>query len=439
MANWIQQLKTLIGTADTVVDAIKAKSDLINSDVGTATLNDANVTDTIVPASLPTKMHLTFDISNLNIAADDFDISVAVGVAAAERLVAFYKNGAWVKNRYMGAYEGILYDNSRTAYANGLRLEAGSTDFTAVANTIHRDGESHPFSLLEVGDKIVIAGATDAGNNGTKTVSVIGDATITVSEALITRADDAAVTIETEKDFVNDKLSSVSAKAPINNGTRANFRALAANRGAGWRQQDYDLASAIILLYLVEYADWNSQLMIGNGLTDWAGGTWDAWNDYNPIETTGNSNGNGNATANVSNGSGNTGSYMSYHGIGNFFGHIWKWVDGFNINNNIPYICNNDTNFADDTAVNYTALGVTMHNGNGWVVTLEQIDRGFLPASIGGASNTYITDYYWQNTGWRVAGLGGCANDGLGAGVAYWTLADASGYRHRKNGGRLSF
>ena len=367
---------------------------------------------------------------------------------------AFIKNGVEVDNRYMGAYEGTMYDASRSAYTNGLQLTAGSTDFAGGGvNTIHRDGETHAFSLLEVGDKIVIAGATDAGNNGTKTVSVIGDATITVSEALTTRANDAGVTIETEKNFATDKLSSVSAKAPINYGTRANFRAMAVNRGAGWRQQDFDLVSAVQLLYLVEYANWNSQLMIGNGLTDWESATWNTWNDYNPIETAGNSNSDGNATANNSAGSGNTSSYMSYHGIENFFGHVRKWVEGINIEfgtgtdyTGQPYVSNDDTlPFADNVSAGYTALSGTLPgkigdvSQNGYQKTLLQQDRGFLPASTGGGSGTYICDYYYQSTGWRVAALGGHAHNGLGAGVAYWGVDSSSGSRYRGIGGRLAF
>lgn len=369
----------------------------------------------------------------------------------AERLDAYYKNDSWVKNRYMSAYEGTMYDTSRSAYANGLQLTAGSTDFAGGGvNTIHRDGETHAFSLLEVGDKILIAGATDAGNNGVKTVSVIGDATITVSEAMTTRADDAGVTIETEKNFGTDKLSSVSGKAPINYGTRANFRAMAVNRGAGWRQQDYDLASAVQLLYLVEYANWNSQLMIGNGLTDW--GPWDAWNDYNPIETTGNSNGDGNATANNSAGSGNIGSYLSYHGIENFFGHLWKWVDGLNIEfgtgddyTGQAYACNDDTlPFADNISAGYTALAGLLPgrigdvSQNGYQKTLCQQARGFLPTSTGGGSGTYLCDYYYQSTGWRVATLGGYAGFELLAGVACWYVSYSSSSRYRAVTGRLA-
>jgi len=270
-------------------------------------------------------------------------------------------------------------------------------------------------------------------------VATAGDQTIIVSEAVVQELAVATATIETEKDFANDILCSVSAKAPINDLTRANGRTIAAKRGTGWRQQDYDLISAIQLLYLVEYADFNSQSMIGNGLTDWVGGTWDAWNAYNPIETNGNSNSDGDATANISGGDGVAGSYMSYRGIENFYGHIWKWVDGININNNIPYVSNTDTQFADDTTTNYTDLGVTLHNANGWQNTLEQISRGFLPASVGASSSTKITDYYYQASGWRVVRLGGLANDGANAGAFCMDADSASSSVARTIGVRLAF
>jgi len=98
--------------------------------------------------------------------------------------------------------------------------------------------------------------------------------------------------------------------------TRAEFRAIAANRGTGWRQQDFDLTSAIQLLYITEYADWNSQAMIGMGRTQLSGGTW-VKDSY--IGVTGKSNSDGNGTNSVG---GNTNdAYMTYRGIENFFGN----------------------------------------------------------------------------------------------------------------------
>jgi len=81
------------GDMQTIVNlrGIKSKTDLINSASGSGTLNDANVSDTIIPSSLPTKMHVILDISNLNNAADDFTLEVKVGAAASERVIAYYK------------------------------------------------------------------------------------------------------------------------------------------------------------------------------------------------------------------------------------------------------------------------------------------------------------------------------------------------------------
>jgi len=72
--------------------AIVAKTDLMNSDSGgPTTLNDANPSDTIVPSSLPTKMHLTFDISTITTNLDDITLEVKVGTNGNERVVAFYR------------------------------------------------------------------------------------------------------------------------------------------------------------------------------------------------------------------------------------------------------------------------------------------------------------------------------------------------------------
>ena len=121
-------------------------------------------------------------------------------------------------------------------------------------------------------------------------------------------------------------------------------------------------------------------------------------------------------------------------------------MDGFNINDNIPYVSNTETHFADGTDTNYTRLedtggsGVTLINANGYQTTLEQIQRGFLPsAAVGGSSSTYITDYYYQAADWRGARLGGYADDGATAGFFYWTLGNSSGGRSRRISGRLCF
>jgi hypothetical protein len=293
---------------------------------------------------------------------------------------------------------------------------------------------SHPFTNLEAGDKVIVTGTTS--NNLTLTAVAISDAYFTVATGTLT-TETSSATISANMTFAADTLSSISAKAPATQGTRANFRTAASKRGNGWRQQDYQLSFVVQLLYLIEYASFNSQTKIGDGLTDWSS-AWALWNDYNPIEKSGLSNAKGNVTYNVSNGNGVKGSYMSYRGIENFYGHLYKFEDGFNISSNVVYICNNENNYADDTASNYTLIG-TISNIDGWQKYLLDNLNGFLPSSVGASSSTYIADSYFQVAGWQVALLGGYALDGAVAGAFYRYLAYGSGFAGRAYGARLCF
>jgi len=291
---------------------------------------------------------------------------------------AFYKDGAWVDNRYIGAYEGVLYDTSGAAYTDG---GAGQVkDWTATTG---------------------------------------------------------------------DKLSSVSGKLAVSNGTRAQFRTIAANRGTGWRQQDYDLTIAVQLLFLTEYASFYSQSVLGAGITNVT--DWGAYNSNYPIVASGKGNAIGNASGTNAAASSTAAAtvaatgYLKYRGIENFYGHIWKFVDGFNINDNIPYRTNVGTNFADDTASNYTWMvnnlgaNVTLHNANGYPGTIQKMKYGFLAASVGASGSTKLTDYYYQAAGWRVAFFGGVSPGGVAAGAFYWFLAGGSGDAAAGIGGRLGF
>ena len=360
---------------------------------------------------------------------------------------AFYKDGAWVDNRYIGAYEGVLYDTSLTAYVDGLHQTAVSAVFATADDSITIATRSNWASNLTVGQEIVVSGTVS--NNGTLTVASIVDGTaITVDENL-TNETHAATVISTVRDYTattGDKLSSVSGKAAITYLTRDNARVIALTRGAGWRQLDYDLVEAIQLLILTEYASFYTQSVIGAGIsavTDWA-----AYNDYNPLALSGNGNSIGNATGNNA---GSTSSatestkYLKYRGIENLYGHLWKWVDGFNINGNIPYRTNSGTDFADDTATAYTRMvdvngaDVTLHNGDGYPATIQKMKWGFLAASVGADGATKLTDYYYQSSGWRVALFGGHADAGVSGGAFFWSLADASSGLSRAIGARVGF
>ena len=224
-----------------------------------------------------------------------------------------------------------------------------------------------------------------------------------------------------------DKLCSVAGQWAKTNESRASFDAMCTSRGATWRQHDFYLLSAIQLLYLIEYASFNSQSMIGAGRTALSG-TWAA---NSLIGMTGFSIKNGNGTANVSIGgsSGYLTDYMTYNGIENFFGNVWKFIGLMSVNggvgttNPMPmYATGNKAHYNAASAVNMdlivnnTNLGVT---NVGYASNLENC-VGFIPSAVGAGSTTKITDYYWQysvNGGWRAPFFGGCSAGGACAGA----------------------
>ena len=284
---------------------------------------------------------------------------------------AFIKDNMEVNYRYIGAYEGVLYDVSGSAYTDGNSSQV--KDFTATTG---------------------------------------------------------------------DKLSSVSGKLPVTNGTRANFRTIAKNRGASWRQLGYDLVHAIELLMLVEYGTFYLQNIaeVGPGISNVT--DWSAYNNFYPIAQTGNGNviggisgDNAGATACATEAT----KYSKYRGIENFYGHIWKWVDGLNVNSNAVYVSNNSSAWADDVSTNYTATGITLVASDGWQSAFAYLSRLMLPSAIGGMSTTHVTDYYWQASGWRVALFGGKANNGAKAGGWSWDLSSDSSNLYQAVCGRLAY
>jgi hypothetical protein len=366
---------------------------------------------------------------------------------------------------YIGAYEASLYDVSASKYVGQCYQTSVSAVFATSDDSITIATRTGWATALAVGQKLVITGTTN--NNATVTVKTIESATkITVDENLIDETA-AATVIETQTDVTDtegDKLCSVSGVCPITggsvNGTRAHFRTWAENRGGGkeandaasfqWSQEYGDALAALQLLYLTEYASFYSQSVLGYGIAALSSATWLAYNDNNPIAKSGNGNAVGNASGNtatsaITTGAGATSVYLKYRGIENLYGHIWKFVDGYKVNNNIPYLCNNFANFSDAASTdNYTnpldvnGAAITMHNGDGYQGTLELTGRAFMPASLtGGSGSAKITDNYYQAAGWRVVCSGGAANQAAGGGAFYLLVDSVLALVHRAYGARL--
>lgn len=246
-----------------------------------------------------------------------------------------------------------------------------------------------------------------------------------------------------QADGSNAKLASVSGVHPAIGATRANFRAMAANRGTAFRQLDFYLVHAIQLLYLIEYGSFNSQTKLGDGNVAVSSGYPAASGTQtdSPHSAAGKSNTLGNSSTNPTIGASKTArdsAFMSYRGIENFYGNCWTFIDGSNINSNQAYVSNTRSTFADDTSTGYSSIGSAMVASDGWVTNMQSIQFGFLPSTVGGSSSTYVGDYYYQASGWRIAIFGGGAADALDAGAFCWYLAADSGNLYHNLGGRLA-
>ena len=247
-------------------------------------------------------------------------------------------------------------------------------------------------------------------------------------------------------DFAADKLSSIAGTKPAGgdtqNLTRANVRLLAQKRGKGWEQAYAATAAASQLLMLIEYASFNMQKAIGRGNTDQ---TSSAAN----IQYTGATVSLGNASGAVTNANGIQ--LISYRGEENFWGNIWTWVDGMNEENPEPFESGQagtlhvaDHGFADNSKASpYKNTGIHPIQGSGYVSAFgysEEFDWLFIGVEFSGNDALPVGDYHWNNnSGWRVALLGGYCGNGSDAGAFYWNLVNAASYRVWSIGGRLVY
>ena len=97
----------------------------------------------------------------------------------------------------------------------------------------------------------------------------------------------------------------------------------------------------------------------------------------------------------------------------------------------------------DDTVNGYSALGFSAKNGAGYISAFgidTELTELFIPVALGGSSTLPVGDYFWnQNTGWRVAILGGSWTDGSNCGAWYLSWDNASSNRYRNVSGRLLY
>lgn len=222
-------------------------------------------------------------------------------------------------------------------------------------------------------------------------------------------------------------LASYSGTTPSVSKTRSTFRDYARNMASGFQLRDIAAWCAYDLLYLVEYADFNSQEKIGPGIVNATAvhktGETDAM-----VYHTGRANSGDNAA-------------VQYRGIENPWGNVSGFIDGINVYGQSVYICTDPEIYTDDTDTNYPYSNIKLPT-SGWIKGLgfsSVFPWAFIPNANGGSSISYIPDYTYSGHEWKVLNAGGHITSKQEAGLFFFHAGVTSSGTSNKVGARLQF
>lgn len=260
-----------------------------------------------------------------------------------------------------------------------------------------------------------------------------------------------------------------------------NFRAYARNRGAaglngaGWNCDLYEAQLNTYWLFVIEYAQLNSQAAftaeltsegyrqggLGAGVTTLNGQRWNKFNENNPVVSCGTTSKLGNRTGIVPytmpteyDNRQTVVSVPSYRGIENPFGHVWIWTDGIHVSVQseadgekfLMYRATDDNpaNFQDNDNNGYIQRGELAHtSGNVKQVLCGEYGDN-MPLAVGGSTTTYFSDYVSMPTklyGTSLRGVywGGSGYDGSNSGLSSISAFAMPSFLYAAIGTRLCF
>lgn len=281
----------------------------------------------------------------------------------------------------------------------------------------------------------------DKNNNAVKYVLLpaYDSGTLTASGSFI--KDDSQTV-----NFVTDKLVSIVGTKPISGETQAfTYEAaeqMAHNNGEGWELTDLRFESLNQMLMIIEYGSLNLQNTFNKGIsliTNNSGGNISSisGSTHNLLNTSGQATETINVTGAITQTYNNEGRCaISYRGMENPYGNIWRFIGQVSARNNSVYYNNEEISFK--IPVNA-----------GWINAFgydENHDWIFLPIETGErATNTLpVGDYLYpdnNNNNIENAGIiGGLANSGDNCGLFYYGFNIAkNGYHYRSDSARVMY
>ncbi len=204
----------------------------------------------------------------------------------------------------------------------------------------------------------------------------------------------------------DSSYKSTTGVAQRNSITRDTARTSIAALGSTIWQWDYATNWTIKMLYLVEFADWNSQSKIGRGCA-----------------TTSNSAAVNGQTDSMSYHTGTTEStrtsygYTQYRNIEGLWDNRYDWLDGCYYSSTGLNIIMNPNNFSN--TANGTSVGIPT-NGYPSVFTLSTVSSlewAIYPTTSSGSTSTYLSDYWVTSSSYPCLYVGGGYGQSLDRGL----------------------
>lgn len=170
---------------------------------------------------------------------------------------------------------------------------------------------------------------------------------------------------------------------PLLNITRATARTNIDNLGEEYWQYDFSMYWTIAMLYLVEFANWNTQMTIGYGCSPSGSSFASGLTDTMQYHT-------GTSAINRT-----TYGCCQYRHIEGLWDNAFNWVDGGYLSGLSVFCIKDPAEFSDSTGG--TNVG-TFSSGSGYITAFTDpsevsgFEWALVPSSIGGSATTFICD-----------------------------------------------
>ena len=256
-----------------------------------------------------------------------------------------------------------------------------------------------------------------------------------VSPAHADRGDGAG-----ERDYVyigkykcsSSNWKSVSGASPKVNITRSAARTGITGLGAGYYMQDFAMFWTTRLLYLVEFADWNSQSKIGYGC-----------GNNSSVQNTGTADGMTYHTGTMQSSRTTYGAGIKYRGIEDPWGNVFEWCDGIRFSSSTVYAYNKPSEYSDTTGGTNvgsrpttsgvpTAFNMPSATGYEWAM--------YPSAQVSDSTySKYVADYCYYYSSGVVLFVGGSYYQNQGCGMFYLDGNYGADYSSGSIGVRLQY